>query len=196
MKATGVAFGIDDWFLSRSALWVAAGWGFAEGTVFFFIPDIFLTATALFSVRRSLSQMFAALAGSLVGGTLLFGLAAHNPASAENLVQRVPFVSHRMFDKVEHDFQDAGVWALCKGPTSGIPYKVYAVQAPHHTQIVSFLLVSVPARLERFVLSWAIFALIGVLLRGKIQAHPVGAVGLHALYWIGVYAYYWSAVAK
>ena len=190
MTPTGIAEAVRRWLLSRSGLWAAALWGFAEGTVFFLVPDIFLTATALFSVRRSLNQMAAALAGSLAAGALLYGFAVYGPAPAGSLVRSVPFVRETMFDKVDQDFRTSGVWALCKGPMSGVPYKVYAVKAPPYASWWPFLLVSIPARLERFVITWALFSLIGVFLRNRVAA----ALGFHILYWIGIYAYYWSVV--
>lgn len=185
---------IPGWLLSPSGLRTAAAWGFAEATLFFIMPDIILTATALFSVRQSLRQMAAAVVGALAGGALMYGMAVHDPASAKTLVQGVPFVRHRMFETVERDFQTAGIWAPCKGPTSGVPYKVYAVEAPRYTGWFSFLLLSIPARLERLVVTWAIFASLGAFLRRNIQSHPLGAMGFHALYWIAIYTYYWSVI--
>jgi len=183
-----------EFLLGRAGMCAAAAWGFAEGTLFFLVPDILLTATALFSVRRSLRQMAAVLAGSLAAGTLLYGVAAREPAWAARVVQHVPFVTPRMFAKVDRDYQAAGVWALTQGPMSGVPYKIYAVEAPRHTDFLPFLLVSIPARLERFVVTWAIFAALGALLRRRIQAHPRRALLCHGLYWAAIYAYYWSAV--
>ena len=118
----------------------------------------------------------------------------HDPVSAVNLVHSVPFVRERMFDKVAGDFQTSGVWALCKGPASGVPYKVYAVKAPPYAKLWPFLLVSILARLERFVIIWAMFASIRGFLRQRIDSRPAAALGFYALFWIGTYAYYWSVI--
>ena len=182
------------WLLGRAGLYAAVAWGLSEATLFFLVPDVLLTATALFSVKASLRQMAAAVAGSLIGGAAMFGLALHHPVAAGSLVRHVPFVSQGMFDKVDGDFRASGVWALCEGPLSGVPYKVYAVEAPPHARYVPFLLVSVPARLERLAVMWALFAALGVSLRRQIRTHPRGAIGLHALCWILIYAHYWSVI--
>jgi hypothetical protein len=80
------------------------------------------------------------------------------------------------------------------GPASGIPYKVYAVQAPGYTSLGPFLLVSAPARLERLMLTWVLFALAGALLRKHVRRRPSVAVTAYAVYWLAVYAYYWTHV--
>lgn len=194
MKAASFAASVRSWLLSRYAQWAALLWGFAEGTLFFLVPDIFLTATALFSVRRSLLQMGAVVVGSLAAGALMFGIAANNPAAARNAVLQVPFIGQPMLDKVDRDFQNAGVWALCKGPLSGVPYKVYAVKAPPYCPWWLFLLVSIPARLERLVITWVMFSCVGILLRKNGWFQPIHALAGHALYWIGIYTYYWSVI--
>jgi hypothetical protein len=182
------------WLLRPSGSWAAAAWGFAEGTLFFVMPDLIITLTALFSIRHSLKQIATAVAGALVGGMLLYGLAAQNPASAKSMVLGVPFVKHRMFETVDREFRTVGAWAPCKGPTSGIPYKVYAVEATRHINWFLFLLVSIPARLERLVITWALFAALGRLCGRYIAAHPGSAITFHALYWVAVYGFYWSVI--
>ncbi len=194
MKVGAFASAARFWLLSSRALWAALLWGFAEGTLFFLVPDIFLTATALFSVRRSLLQMGAVVVGSLAAGALMFSMAANNPEAARNAVLQVPFVGQPMFDRVERDFRSSGVWALCKGPMSGVPYKVYAVKAPTYSPWWLFLLVSIPARLERLVITWAMFSCAGILLRKNSWFRPIQALVGHALYWMGIYTYYWSVI--
>ena len=184
----------QEWLLSRRGLFLGLAWGTGEGSFFFVVPDVLITLAALFSVRHSLKIIGAVLVGSLVAGALLFEMSRRVYDSARGAVSAVPFVRERMFEATERDFASAGVWALCKGPLSGIPYKVYAVQAPKHTSLVAFLAVSIPARLERLLLSWALFAAVGAIARAKLATHPHVAIGGHALYWIGIYAYYWSVI--
>jgi hypothetical protein len=149
---------------------------------------------ALFSLRESLRQTGAVVAGSLLAGAILYQVSSYDHAAAKAAIQRVPFVREWMFTSTQHDLEALGIWAMCKGPVSGIPYKVYAVQAPNISPLNRFLLVSIPARLERLLLSWALFATIGVLFRKKLQNHTLAAAAGHALYWVAVYVYYWSTV--
>lgn len=182
------------WLAGRQAVWLATAWGFAEATVFFVVPDVLLTVSALFSPRASARQLWAVLAGSLIGGALMFGMASRDPGAARHLVERVPFVAPSMFQRVETDFDSSGAGGMTRGPLSGIPYKVYAVVAPSRTSLARFLLVSVPARLERLLVTWVLFAAVGVALRRRVVGRPDLALAGHAAYWAVIYAVYWAAV--
>ena len=83
------------------------------------------------------------------------------PDLALAVVQSVPFVMPKMVVAVQADYARLGVWALLQGPVSGIPYKLYAVAAPAHMSYAPLLLVSVPARLGRFVLAAVTWFLAG-----------------------------------
>jgi hypothetical protein len=128
-----------------------------------------------------------------VAGTGLFLWSQQDFGAAKSAVERVPFVRARMFEKTEADFSRLGVGALFAGPMEGIPYKVYAVQAPSRCSLPVFLLASVPARLERLIVSWIVFALVGWALR-HFGVRTMLAVVFHAGYWLAVYAYYWSVI--
>jgi len=177
-----------------SRIWVGALWGLAEATVFFLVPDILITASALFSPKRSFAQMIAVLIGSLLGGALLYTAADAHPEEAKNLVLNVPFIRAHTLEEAERQLQDRGLWAMCLGSLTGIPYKTYAVSAPRHARFEIFMLLSVPARLLRLVLTWSVASLLGMAFRSQIQASPSAALGLLAVCWIGFYTYYWSVV--
>jgi membrane protein YqaA with SNARE-associated domain len=177
-----------DQILGRPGLWAAAVWGFAEGTVFFLVPDILITFVAMFSARKSVQHTAAVLGGSLLAGALLFLLAASGQQWVVDTVKHVPFIRERMVDQTRADFERYGAGALLRGPSSGIPYKVYAVQAPRYTTLWMFLLFSIPARLERFIVAWAGFAMAGLWLR----QHPRFAIAVHALFWVVIYSWYWT----
>jgi len=121
----------------------------------------------------------------------MFTWSAHSP-QARQVVARVPAVSATMFIQAESDLQRHGVWGACAGPLRGIPYKVYAVEAPAHSMLWVFLAVTIPARLWRFVVVWLGFAGAGVLLRkfGRSSFAP----SLHLLFWVVTYAIYWATV--
>lgn len=178
--------------LGPAGLTLALFWGFAEGTLFFIVPDLIITLTALYAGRKALLQMGAVTLGSLLAGTLLYLWAMQDPAAALELILSIPFVMPGMLKTVQADYLDLGAWALCKGPMSGIPYKLYAVTAPQHLGPALFLLVSIPARLERLVTSWLVFAVIGRLFKAKLQRRPAIGLGFHACYWALIYAFYWS----
>jgi membrane protein YqaA with SNARE-associated domain len=184
----------DAWGRGLSRIWVGALWGLAEATVFFLVPDIIITASALFSPRRSFAQMMAVLIGALLGGALLYTAADKYPDEARNAVLSVPFIKTRMLEKSERQLQDHGLWALCIGAFAGIPYKTYALAAPRHAPFEAFMAVSVPARLSRFLVSWGVASLLGIGFRKQMEAAPVVALGLLFICWVGFYTYYWSVI--
>jgi membrane protein DedA with SNARE-associated domain len=184
----------EAWGRSLSPIWLGALWGLAEATVFFLAPDILLTASALFSPKKSFAQMMAVLIGALLGGALVYTAADKYPDAAKNVVLNVPFVKLRLLEQAESQIQDHGLWAMCLGAFSGLPYKTYAVAAPHHASFEAFMAVSVPACFERFATSWGIAALLGMLFRRQIEARPLAALALLTVCWIGFYTYYWSMI--
>ncbi len=166
-------------------------WGFAEGTLFFILPDVPLSLAAMFRPRRALFQVVAIVAGAVVAGAVMFSWSARGP-DARSAVAHVPLVTSAMFERAENDYRDFGVRAAAVGPVRGIPYKVYAVEAPEHSSLLSFLAVTIPARAWRLLVVWLVFSGAGMVLR-KLGRAPL-APAIHALFWIAVYIGYWAKV--
>ena len=183
----------------RNALWLppfalGLAWGFAEATLFYVIPDIIIGWAALSGRRAGLKMIVAAITGAVVGGLLLYSFAARHPAEARAAVDAVPFVRAAMLETVAGDYSKDGPAAVLRGPGTGIPYKVYAVLAPPVTGPVSFALLSIPARLERFLPTWLIFTLLGHFFRHWIANNPRAAGLVFVGVWAIGYAVYWSVV--
>ncbi len=174
--------------------WLGFLWGFAEGTLFFIIPDVLLSWASLTGVRCGFKTLGAILAGSIVAGLCMYSWSESQPAFSRTVVASVPFVRARMFDKVQEDYRAHGVAGMLDGPGSGIPYKVYAVLAPSVCNPISFALVSIPARLERLALSWLVFTALGWLGGRWIRNHPRLATLLFGSVWTLIYAFYWTRV--
>ena len=190
-----VAEMVARWSCSSACLVAGAAWGWAEGIWFFIVPDVLVTLAALFSLRRSFTLVAAVTAGSLVAGMTMFCWGAYNRPSAVAFVGHVPFVSATMSSSVQAQYGRHGVWALCSAPLSGIPYKMYAVHAAGTVDIVPFMLVSIPARILRFALSWAVFACIRLVFPRAIAARPLLFLCVHGAYWLAIYVFYWSSIA-
>lgn len=179
--------------LGGPGLRLAWFWGFIEATLFFIVPDVLFTLTTLFSPRRGLAQLGLAVAGATVAGALMFGWAARAPAVARPTVAAVPFVGEKVILPAERRWNEAGTRALFENPLSGVPYKVYAVLAPAHVSLAEFLVVSVPMRAERMLVTWILFALLAWWLRhGDEHRRRLIAVRAHAVFWTVVYAVYWG----
>ena len=142
--------------LWRPPSWLGFLWGFAEGTLFFIIPDLILSWASLAGARCGIKILGAILAGAVVGGICMYTWALWRPDSARSAVASVPFVRTKMFEKVEEDYHAHGVSGIFYTSGTGIPYKVYAVLAPPVTDPVTFGFMSIAARFERMALSWLI----------------------------------------
>jgi membrane protein YqaA with SNARE-associated domain len=184
----------EAWGVRLSQIWLGVLWGLAEATVFFLVPDIIITASALFAPRKSFAQMIAVLIGALLGGALLYTAADKYPDEAKNVLLHVPFIKLHTLEHADRQMQDRGMFAMALGAFSGVPYKTYAVNAPRHAPFEIFMAMSVPGRFPRFLLSWGAASLLGMAFRRQIQASPLAALGLLAICWIGFYTYYWSIV--
>jgi membrane protein YqaA with SNARE-associated domain len=63
---------------SSAAPLIAFIWGLAEATLFFIVPDVYLGFVALFDWRRALRALAAPIAGAVLGGALMYALAAYS----------------------------------------------------------------------------------------------------------------------
>ena len=133
---------------------VAFGWGLAEATLFFIVPDVLLTAMAVTSVRSAIRAGTFALAGALIGGLLMWQLGATATDEARALLDAVPAISPALIAEVQQQYAETGLPAVALGPTRGIPYKIYAVEwGSRGGSLLLFLIISVPARYLRFLLT-------------------------------------------
>jgi hypothetical protein len=180
--------------LGRPPLWLGFLWGVAEGTFFFIIPDVILGWASLSGARNGLRTLCVIVAGSLVAGVLMYTCASSQPTSSRAVVASVPFVTPRMFERVQSDYLKHGAAGMLRGPGSGIPYKVYAVLAPPFLPLATFVLMNIPARIERLALSWLVFTILGRIFAGWLTKHSKRAGVLFVAFWIVTYAIYWVRI--
>jgi hypothetical protein len=187
--------------LGKPGLVSAFLWGLAEGTLFFVVPDVIITLAAMFRPRRALLHAGAAVAGAVLAGALLYTWASASPDSARSAVDAVPFVESNAFVFASIDFYFDGARAVLYGPLRGIPYKVYAVTAPQYMGLTTFLLLTIPARLWRFLLTGLAFGVLGQILRtgwlpfvGDLRPLETPRLMLivHLALWAVFYALYWG----
>jgi len=72
------------------------------------------------------------------------------------------------------------------GSVSGVPYKLYAVEAPKFT--------SRPARAVCFLLVWAGSGAVASWLRTRRRWPVSRLMKIHAALWIASYAFYWGHI--
>lgn len=177
---------------STLSILIAFLWGLAEATLFFLVPDIYLGLVALFNWRRGLWGTAATVAGAIVGGAVMYALAAGDGPAMLQLLNRVPLINAGMINSVGEQMQTEGLFAMISGPLQGIPYKVYAVQAgAGRLPLVSFLLLTIPARLERILPVAVAGAVVGLVFKKFVRRYIALVVGAYGLMWLGVYVLYY-----
>jgi membrane protein YqaA with SNARE-associated domain len=166
---------------------VAAAWGFAEATLFFLVPDVWLSFIAARRVRPALVASLFAVGGALIGGALMYLWGLSDPQGATAMLDRVPAVSREMIARVETDLEDHWPSALLTGAFVGTPYKIYAIKAASMgIGLAPFLVVSIPARLARFVL---VTLIVGGLFRTVFRHWPDRKrLRWTAVFWVLFYA--------
>lgn len=175
-----------------TGIWWSAVWGFAEGTFFFVVPDVLFARTTLLSVKRGCLQLVAAVIGATMAGAVMFLWASGSPAQARSAVAAVPFLGEKIITPAEQQWNERGTPSLFSNPLSGVPYKVHAVLAPSHVTLPTFLLLSVPLRVERMLLSMIVFVPLAMWVRRDESRRQKIGLRIHAAFWLLVYAVYWS----
>ena len=136
---------------------IAALWGISEATLFFIVPDVWLSILGRTRLQRGLLACLYALGGAIVGGIVMYLWGRQDLSGALGIVELIPAISTDMISRVHHRLAQEGVGAVLWGPLSGTPYKVYAVQASDTgIGLGLFVLVTIPARLIRFFLVTAL----------------------------------------
>lgn len=180
---------IEDLDKSRAVDAIAALWGFAEATLFFIVPDVFLTFVAITSLRSAARAALWALAGAMAGGLVTYVVASQLPRTTENLLEKIPAIDAALVDDVADQIEQHGAASLFLGPVKGIPYKIYAVEwAAAGRSVVVLLLVSIPARLVRFLLTAAMAAAV----RRATRVPARIAITIHLAVWTAFYAAYFT----
>jgi hypothetical protein len=167
-------------------------WGFAEGTAFFIVPDVYLGFVALFNWKRGLLAMVAAVIGAMVGGSVMYNLAMKDLSAVNLFLTRIPLINAEMVADIANKMQADGLIAMVNGPLRGVPYKIYAVQAGGQSlPYLSFLFMTILARLERLLPVTLLAAGFGKWFKDFIKQHTMLVVGIYVLIWGIVYFLYY-----
>jgi hypothetical protein len=126
----------------------------------------------------------------------MYTWAASSPVQARAAVAAVPFLGEKIITPAEAKWNADGTRGLFTNPLGGVPYKVYAVLAPAHVSLPVFMLISLPLRVERMLLSMIVFVPLSLWAHGggdarRAHRQSIG-LRLHAAFWILVYGIYWS----
>jgi membrane protein YqaA with SNARE-associated domain len=172
---------------------LAAAWGVAEATFFFIVPDVLLSWLAIQNYRRAMVSCAWATAGALIGGLIIWWVGAANPDLVRAIFEGIPAINEQMIGNVEDQLDSRGLLALFIGPLVGTPYKIYALQAAGAGfGLLIFLLVSIPARLMRFVIVTTLAAGGSRVLRKFVGIRVLQL--MHIVVWTSFYAWYFHVM--
>ena len=164
-------------------------WGFAEASFFFIVPDALLSWYALSNLKRALIASLFALLGALFGGALIWLAAIIDPDTVRSMFALIPAIDEAMIAEVRAKISDTGIVVLFEGPLIGVPYKIYALEAADlGIGLWTFLALSIPARLIRFVAVTVIIGVIGQLLQRRFSLSNVRVT--HVACWSCFYIWY------
>ena len=170
---------------------VGLAWGFAEATLFFIIPDVYISYFAVKDLKRALVVSLYVLVGSISGGVIVYIWAKIDYESTIEIIDKVPAVTEQMLETVRSEISERGVFALLLGPLNGIPYKAYvAIASEANVNFLALILVSIPVRMMRFVL-----VTIGVNLTSKLIGNRITntqKIVVLSLFWILLYLFYFK----
>ncbi len=171
---------------------VAAGWGVAEATLFFFVPDVLLTYVVMwFGLRAGLRLSVVAAAAASIAGFGMWLWTSQDVEAARRVMLMIPAIGPDLLTRAQNEIASNWPLHLFTGAMTGVPYKLYAVEAgAAHINPFLFALVSFPARLTRFVLT-AFAAAIGRELLVKI-GRPRWKYWAWGAAWLAVYALYFA----
>lgn len=176
---------------SPAAQLTAFCWGLAEATIFFIVPDVLLSIIACRSVRAGWKALLHALLGALLGGLMMYGFGRAAPAATRNVLIHVPAIHSSLVERVHIQMSSHPVAAVLAGPLIGIPYKIYAVESgAQHNGLLGFMLISIPARGLRFVLTILVAGGVARLLAPWTQRSPAIELLILSLFWTAFYTFY------
>jgi hypothetical protein len=179
---------------SPFSLFGAFLWGLFEGTIFFLVPDVLTTLMGLFRFRKAMLAMVISVAGSLVSAIVMYLLVVRlGQSTMIHFIGNIPFVSDRMISSVSEQLSNSGAVALVQAPWQGFPYKIYSViAAGQGLPIWSYLLWTIPSRLERLLPTTILAGILGVVFHGSIRKRTIIWWGIYLTIWILIYAFYWT----
>ncbi len=180
-------------------MWVAAAiiWGFAEATLFFFVPDVLLTRAALKLgwVKAVRLCAFAALA-AVLGGALMYLWGANNATEAYQLLDRIPAISPPLIADIAARISQGWIGAIFLGGLTGQPFKIFMVElGAQNVPWLAALLIGFLARFLRFFLFVSAASLVkkglSLIIKPSKTLNLV-LLSLWAVIWATVYLIYFS----
>jgi hypothetical protein len=180
----------------RPAALIGLLWGYGEGTVFFLVPDLWITWVTLFAPWSGLMAWLASIARSLGAVLTLHGLSATPGLDPLGWIVRIPGIGEGMIAAVEARLAANGLpwtpWLIA----GGIPLKVYAgVAFRQGLPLGDVLLWTLFARIVRIAPTFLVVLVVRRLAAGTIDRRPVRWTALLVGCWSLFYLAYFLTMA-
>ena len=172
-------------------LWIVAGWSAAEAAIFFIVADVPISWIAVRSGTRAaiLAAVVAALA-SVVGAAAVLFWAGNDAAGAAATMAALPGIDPPLIKEAAQAYHN-GPLAILAGSFSGIPFKLFALEAAKEDGFL-FLLLAPLVRLPRFL---AIALFVGGISRILERWMTVRQrLALLLALWVIFYCWYFSVM--
>lgn len=175
----------------RRARSVGFGWGFAEGLVFFIVPDVYISFATLFSLRAGAVAWAASIAGSAAAIPVIYVLSVALGLDYVMFLESIPGISPRLIERVAGRLAADGLPYTPLLVLGGIPLKVYAgIAFSLGMPLATVVLWTVFARIVRIAPTYALVAAVQLACRRRILSHPTAWCVLHAGCWVAFYVFY------
>ncbi len=189
----------------KASVWTGFLWGLCEGLFFLIVPDVLLCFWALKSWRHALISTLSVLLGTMSAACVIYILLRHDAyfySAFPQLWSHIPGYRAKMLEVAAEHVSKFGGKGLLYGPSSGIAYRIYVLQAWRHDVSLGQVLLWTPfARLERILIA----PLATLLLRRgmewlwitKLKKMDKATLNVALLlsvisYWIAIYIWYWG----
>ena len=180
-------------WLDRFGVVGSAIWGFAEATLFFVVPDVMVGAVGLLRPRKVVLAALAAVGGALVGGTVLYLVARGTGPGLRDVMHGIPTITLSMLEEARRGLVEHGGVAMLQ--SQWIPYKLFVTEwGLLGWDLVALLGWTIVDRSSRILVVGLGAAVLGILMRRPIGAHPVLWSTAYLVAWAGFYAWYWTVL--
>ncbi len=178
----------------RRAEAIGFGWGVAEASLFFVVPDVWVGWIAIVAPRLALPVLLATTAGAVLGALLL---AVAAPVATDALMAwfaAVPGILPGDLSTAREQLAAGGVGSFVASPLGGIPLKLYAFAAGMDAfGTLPLALGVVLNRLVRVGGFTLLMVALGWVGRPLLRRRPGVVLLLYVAGWIAFYAAFWTA---
>jgi hypothetical protein len=174
-------------------LWIVAGWSAAEAAIFFLVADIPISWISVKSGTKAgmLAAVVAAFA-SILGTLAVLFWAGGDPAGAAATMAALPGIDAALVAEAADRYRH-GPHAVLAGAFSGIPFKLFALEAARHRDF-GFLLLAPLLRFPRFLAVALFSGTVSRLLERQMTVRQ--RLMLLSGLWLAFYAVYFSVMPR